>query len=186
MKRKDYLIVALVPLALLLIPLVGNLTVKGWNWHWNDFLFAYVIFALTAFAYRLLATRRWSNLSYKLGAALGVLAGFLIFWVTLAVQIIGEDNPANVFYLVTVLGGVIGLAVARLRPADLAKVAFAMAAALFLIPVVAVVRWPADFSPGVAPVFLLNSGLVAMFITSGLLFRHAARQTSGSMAAALT
>ncbi|MDI1318599.1 MAG: hypothetical protein PSW75_00190 [bacterium] len=53
-----------------------------------------------------------------------------------------------------------------------------MAAALFLIPVVAIIRWSADFSPGVANVFLLNSGFVAMFVASGLLFRHAVRQTT--------
>ncbi len=141
MKRKDHLIVTLVPLALLLIPLVGNLTVQGWNWHWNDFLFAYVVFALTAFAYRLLATRQWSNLTYRLGLA-------------------------------------------RLQPGGMAKVAFGMAAALFLIPVVAVIFWPADFSPGVAKVFLLNFAFVLIFIVAGLLFRHAAAQPAPSATAA--
>ena len=38
MKNKDYLIVALLPLALLLIPLTGQLTVDGWHWKWNDFV----------------------------------------------------------------------------------------------------------------------------------------------------
>ncbi|MDI1318598.1 MAG: hypothetical protein PSW75_00185 [bacterium] len=74
MKRQDYLIVALVPLALLLLPLVGSFTVEGWDWKWHDFLFAYVAFALTTFTYRLLVTRSWSNLSYRLGAGLGFWA----------------------------------------------------------------------------------------------------------------
>ena len=39
MKTKDYLIVTLLPLALLLFPLTGNLTVEGWNWSPGDFVF---------------------------------------------------------------------------------------------------------------------------------------------------
>lgn len=176
MKNKDFLIVALVPSLVMLIPLVGNLTVEGWNWSPSDFVVWWVIVAIATFVYRLLATRAWSTLSYRLGAGLGVLGGFLIFWITLAVQIIGEENPANVLYLLTVLGGAIGLGLSRLRPAGLARVAFGMAAALFLIPIIAVLRWPADFSPGVPQVFALNFGFVAMFATAGLLFRHASRQ----------
>lgn len=176
MKRKDCLIVALVPLALLLIPLTGNLTVEGWNWKWHEFVFAWVAFTATTLFFRFLATRPMANLAYKAGAALAVLGGFLITWINLAVQIIGDDNPGNGLYLLAILGGFIGVGVARCRPAGLALVAFALAAALLLIPVVAVFNWPADFSPGYPKVQLLSSGFAAMFAASGLLFRRAARQ----------
>jgi len=174
MKTKDYLIVALVPLALLLIPLTGQLTVDGWTWTWHDFVFAWVVFTLTTFAYRLLATRKAANLAYKAGAALAVLAGFLIFWITAAVQIIGDENPGNGLYLLTILGGFIGVGLARFQPAGLAKVAFSMAIVLLLIPIASVLLWPADFNPGFTKVLVLSSGFALMFVCSGLLFQRAA------------
>ncbi len=185
MKRKDYLIVALVPLALLLIPLTGRLTVDGWNWKWHDFVMAWAVFSITTFFLRFLMTRPVANFAYKAGAALAVVTGFLITWITLAVQIIGEDNPGNGLYLLTILGGFIGVGVSRFQPAVLARVALAMAAALLLIPVIALLRWPADFSPGYPKVQLLSAGFAALFIASGLLFRRAAgqgRQRAGAPA----
>lgn len=174
MKTRDYLIVGLAPMPVLLIALWGNTYVEGWNWNPGSFVFAWVIIAGAAFIYRLLATRTFANLAYRLGAGLAVLAGFLVFWVTAAVQIIGEENPANPLYILALLIGLIGVGVSRFQPARLARAAFATAAALFLIPVIAVIFWPADFSPGVPQVFALNSGFVLMFVVSGLLFRRAA------------
>lgn len=175
MKRRDYLIIALVPLVLLLVPITGQLTVEGWNWTWHDFLTAWAVFSFATWFFRFLVTRPWTNLPYKAGAGLAIVTGFVIAWITLAVQIIGEDNLGNVFYLLTILGGFIGVGVSRFRPAGLAWVAFAMSAALLLIPVVAVLNWPADFSPGYPKVQLLSAGFAAMFLASGLLFRRATR-----------
>jgi hypothetical protein len=180
MKTKDYLIVALLPLALLLIPITGQLTVDGWNWTWSDFVFAWVVFSITTFFFRFLVSRPVANLSYKAGVALAVVAGFLIFWITAAVQIIGDENPGNLLYMLTLLGGFIGVCVARFRPAGLALVAFSMASALILIPAVSFLLWPVDFNPGYAKVQLLSSGFAAMFIAAGLLLRHAAGQAGAS------
>lgn len=176
MKRKDYLIVALLPLALLLIPLTGQLTVDGWNWTWSDFLFAWVVFSITTLVYRFLVTRPAANFAYKAGVALAGLAGFLVFWITAAVQIIGDENPANILYLGVILTGLAGVGLARFKPAGMAKAAFATAAVTFAIPIVGVILEPSDFSPGIPQVFLLNGFFVAMFAGSGLLFRRAASQ----------
>lgn len=183
MKTKDYLIVALLPLALLLIPFTGNLTVEGWNWKWADFVFAWVVFTLTTLVFRFLVTRPMANLAYKAGVALAVLAGFLVFWITAAVQIIGDENPANLLYLGVILTGLGGVALARFRPAGMAKAAFATAAVTFLVPIVGVIVKPTDFSPGIPQVFLLNGVFVLMFVVSGLLLRHAAGQAGASSAA---
>ncbi|RXK54965.1 hypothetical protein ESB00_03440 [Oleiharenicola lentus] len=174
MKRKDYLIVALVPLALLLIPLIGQLTVDGWNWTFSDFVVAWVVLALTTLVFRFLVTRKPGNLAYRAGVGLAVAAGFLITWVTMAVQIIGDENPANALYAAVILTGLLGVVLARFEPAGMARAAFATAAVNFLVPVVAVIFWPADFSPGVEKVFGLNGVFVAMFVTAGLLLRLAA------------
>ncbi len=174
MKTKDLLLIAFVPLALLLIPLVGSLTIDGWNWTASDFVLAWVIFAATTFAYRLLATRKGANTAYRAGAALAIAGGFLITWTNLAVQIIGDDNPGNLLYFVVILAGLIGVGVARFQAASLAKLALGMSLAILAIPLLARLLWPADFDPGFARVFILNSFFAALFAGSGLLFRHAA------------
>lgn len=179
MQKKDYLIVSLAPVPVLLLALIGNKYIDGWNWTFSDFAFAWVVIAAATLVYKLLATSPTATLAYRLGAGLAVLAGFFIFWFTAAVQIIGEENPANVFYLGVILIGLTGVGLSRFRSTGLAKAAFATAAATFLVPVIAVFAWPSDFSPGVAKVFLLNGVFVLMFTGAGLLFRHAARQPSG-------
>lgn len=184
MKNKDYLIVALLPLALLLIPLTGQLTVEGWHWKWNDFVFAWVVFSLTTFVFRFLVTRPMANFAYKAGVALAVLAGFLVFWITAAVQIIGDNNSGNALYLLTILGGFIGVGVSRFRPAGLAIVALTMAAAFLLIPAVAAVCWPSDFSPGYPKIQLMSAGFAAVFTACGLLFRHANSKAGSTLTAA--
>lgn len=176
MKTKDLRIIVLVPLALLLLPLTGQLTVDGWNWSLGDFVMAWVVFSITTAFLRFLMTRPVANFAYKAGAALAVLTGFLITWINLAVQIIGEDNPGNGLYLLAILGGFIGVGITRCRPAGLAQVAFAIAAALVLIPAASFQLWPGDFSPGYAKVQLLSTGFAALFTASGLCFRRAARQ----------
>ena len=179
MQRKDYLIVALAPVPLLLIALFGNTFVEGWNWNPGAFVLLWVVVAAATFVYRWLATSQAANLTYKLGVGLAVVASFLLGWITLAVKIIGEENPANLFYFLIILGGLVGVGFARFQPAALANVAFAMAGGILLVPVIAVLFWPqSDFSPGVEKVFVLNLFFVLLFTTSGLLLRHAAGQAA--------
>lgn len=174
MKKKDYLIVALAPFPVLMIPLAGVLY-GGWQWQVRTFVLAWTVLAAAVFVYRLLATSKAASLTFKLGTGLAVLTSFALGWITLSVKVIGEENPANLFYFLVILGGLIGVGFSRFQPAALAKAAFAMAGATLLVPVIAILFWPSsDFSPGVEKVFVLNCGFVAMFVVSGLLLRHAA------------
>lgn len=186
MKTKDCLIVALAPLPVLLIPLGGNYLSGDWSWTGSDFVVAWLLLAGTTFAYRLLATRQAANFAYRAGAGLAVATGLLLTWVNLAVEVIGHKNPANIFYFGVILIGLVGTGLARFRPADMAMTAFAMATATFLVPVIAFLAWPADFSPGVWQVFMLNGFFVLLFAGSGLLFRHAAGQPGGASVTAHT
>lgn len=183
MKTNDFLIVALAPFALLWIPLVGNMFIEGWNWKWNDFVFGWVVIATAIFVFRLIVTRKFANFAYKAGAGLAVLTGFLVTWISAAVQIIGHENPANMLYLAVILTGLVGTGLARFQPAGMAKAAFATAGVTFLVPVVAVIFWPTDFSPGIPQVFMLNGFFVLMFASSGLFFRQASNRTNGSSVA---
>ncbi len=179
MKTKDYLITALAPCAVLLIPLAAKLFTEEMKWTLFDFVVMWFVLAGATFVYRLLATRAWSNFAYKAGAGLAVTAGFLVTWVNLAVQIIGDENPGNLLYFLALLGSLVGVGLSRFRPAGLAKVAFALAGILLLIPVVSVALWPDDFNPGYPKVQLLSSVFAVLFAASGLLFRHAADGTTG-------
>jgi hypothetical protein len=176
MKTKDYLVVALAPLAVLLIPLAGNLGSEEWNWSFSDFVVAWTLLAGAIFTYKMMATKRTAHPSYRAGAALAVATGLLLTWINLAVQIIGDENPAFVLYFVVVLIGLAGAIRARFEPAGMANAALVTAAATFLVPLIAFILWPADFSPGVGQVFALNFGFVALFASAGLLFRHASRE----------
>lgn len=181
MKTKDFLVVALAPLLLLLVPLVAMQFTAEVNWTAFDFVAMWVILAGAGLGYKLLATRKTANLAYRAGAALAVAAGFLIVWLNLAVGIIGsEDNPANLLYGAVLLVGVVGAGLARLQPQGMARASFAAAGATFLVPVIAFLIWRPDFSPGVAKVFLLNFFFVLMFAGAGWLFLHAANRASGA------
>ncbi len=65
----------------LIIPLLGNQFVEGWNWSWNDFLFAWVFWVVMA-ASILFVTRQINKYRLLVG-----VAAFLVFaavWVMLA------------------------------------------------------------------------------------------------------
>lgn len=184
MPAKDFRFAALAPVPVLLIPLFGNLFVDGWDWDAGSFVFAWVILATAAFTYRRLATAKTATLAYRTGVGLAVVASFVLFWVNLAVGLIGsEDNPANALYFLVILVGLIGVFAARFEARGLAHAAFAMAFGTFLVPVIALLAWRSDFTPGFASVFSLNSFFVAVFFASGLLLRHAATQPSLQKAA---
>ena len=181
MTTKNLLPVLLVPAAILLIPLAAMVfKVEGWAWSLADFVFMWVLMAGVGLAYRLI-TLQAVNLAYRIGTGMGLLTGFMLIWVNGAVGLIGsEDNPANGMYAGVLLVGAAGALLGRLKPLGMSRALFATASAQFLVPVLALKFWPADFSPGVVPVFILNSFFVLLFLGAGLLFRHAATGPGGS------
>ena len=125
-----------------------------------------------------LITRIRGTITYRCAVGLALAAAFIIVWVNLAVGIIGdEDNPANLMYVGALAVGIIGAIIARFRPHGMARALFATALAHVLIAVIVLVAGlgvPGRPGPGVILVF--NGFLVALFVGSALLFRHAARQ----------
>ena len=177
---KRLLIWAGVIVLLLLIPLAltirdGNVPDVGWNWSAFDFVFMFVLLFGAGLVYELVA-RKMPKGVYRIAVGIAVIASVVLVWVNGAAGIIGnENNPANRLYLVVVLVGLVGIALARLRPFGMAWTAFVMAGVQFLIPIVALIFWDADFAPGVVHVFMLNAVFVAMYVVSGVLFRQVAR-----------
>lgn len=70
----------------LIIPLLGNQFVDGWNWHWNEFLFAWVFFVVMSLSIRWVMRRVSSTVfsKYKIVAGVAVFLAFAFVWVMLA------------------------------------------------------------------------------------------------------
>jgi len=179
MKDRGLIAVLLVPAILLLVPLVGMQVSDEWNWDVGSFVLAYALMAGVGLAYRWV-TKRTGSPSYRLGAGLALVTAFLIFWISAAVGIIGAENPGNLLYGGVLLIGLVGACIARFAPRGMARALLATALAQMAVPVVAFVFWPADFSPGVVPVFALNAGFAASFAVSALLFQRASRSAGGA------
>jgi hypothetical protein len=67
----------------LIIPLIGQLFVEGWNWGVMDFVFAWVFFNVLGFVYSFV-TNSISNRAYRILAGVVVVAAFVLIWVVLA------------------------------------------------------------------------------------------------------
>lgn len=165
---KTVLRVALVALGLLMVPLVASYLVPGWNWKPQAFVIVYVLFFATGMAYALIASRMdaWS---YKVAVGVALVAGFGLGWSNM-VHVADSANPANLVYYSVLAIGFVGACLARLQARGLALTLFAMAATLALIAVIL----PSGAPPYMARNMAIGHCIfVALFIASGLLFRHA-------------
>ena len=165
---KTMLRVALVSLGLLMVPLVASRLVEGWNWPAGAFVRVYLLFFATGMAYALIA-RKMGAWSYKAGVGVALVAGFALGWSTM-VQTADSGHPERLWYLSVLVVGFIGACLARLKAPRLAVTLFAMAATLALITVILPSGAPPDMALRMA---IGHAVYVALFIASGLLFRHA-------------
>lgn len=166
--RKTTLRVALVALAVWMVPLVASQFVEDWHWGVGGFVRAYVLFFLTGMAIALVA-RRMDVWSYKAAVGLALVAGFALGWSTM-VQTADSGHPERLWYLSVLTVGVVGALLARLKARGLAVTLFAMAAVLALIAVIL----PSGAPPDLAQRMAIGHGVyVVLFIASGLLFRQA-------------
>ncbi|KQN25227.1 hypothetical protein ASE86_02940 [Sphingomonas sp. Leaf33] len=117
--------------ALLALPFVAMQFTREVQWTALDFVVFGAMLLVAGGAFDLL-TRMAGGWPYRIGAAIGVFAGFFLIWVNLAVGIIGsEDNPANQLYALVIAIAVGGAIVSHARPKGMART-FALAAAVQL------------------------------------------------------
>lgn len=156
---------------LLLAPLIAMRFTREVDWSPVDFLVMGTLLALVGGAYEL-AVRVARTHVYVI--AFGVAAGtaFLTIWANLAVGIVGEPaEPINRLYFGVVAVAVIGAALARLRPAGMARAMLAAALAQAAGSVVGL------FADGVT-VFVLTAVFAVLWLVSAALFHRAAKQTA--------
>ena len=185
MQNKSMLRIALGTGCILLVPLLGNLFIEGWNWDLADFVVWGALLFGTGLTYELVA-RKGGTIAYRAAVGIACATGFILFWINAAVGIIG-DGPVNLMYLGVLAVGFVGALIARFGPRGMSLALFATAVAQMLVPVIALVIWKAGwqdllidpnsphppFDPGIAPVFGLNAAFATLWVVSALLFRRA-------------
>ena len=177
MQNKNIIYLALGTAFILLMPLLAMLFTDRVVWDLSDFIVAGALIFGTGLAYELVA-RKGGTMAYRVAVGIALATALLLVWMNLAVGIIGsEDNPVNLMYFGVLAVGMLGAAIARLRPQGMARTLFATALAQALVPAIAlIVEKPQvssiEASLGVLGVLGLNAFFVVMFMGTGLLFRR--------------
>ena len=160
--------VALMALALLMVPLVSSRLVDGWKWGAGAFVIVYLLLFGTGMAYAVIA-RKMGAWTYKAGVGVALAAGLALGWSNM-VHVADSENPANLAYYSVLAVGVVGALLARLEARGLARTLFAMAGTLAVIAVLL----PSGAPPYLARNMAIGHGVfVTLFIASGLLFWRA-------------
>ena len=122
-----------------------------------------------------LSSRTTREAAYRTAAAVALGSALLLGWANAAVGIIGsENNVVNLVYGGVVLIGVIGAAIARLRPEGMARTLLAMAIAQASIGAIALVGRLGAPVTGPFEIVAIHAGFIALFVASAVLFRKAA------------
>jgi hypothetical protein len=157
---------------LLSVPFVAMRFTSEVNWSASDFAVMGTLLALACGIIEL-AARRGGNVAYKLGVTVAVGGGFLIVWANLAVG--HEHSPYDYPFYLALLVGLVGSAVARLRPKGMMAAMLAAAAALIVALRLAMVH-EADAEGGNLLVTAVASAAIASpFLIAAWLFRQASR-----------
>ena len=156
-----------IPVLLLLLPYVGDAP-----WSMGDYIFAAILFGGIGLAFELIV-RTSSSLAYRLGAALAIVAAFLIVHATGAVGMIGDEgDPYNLLFF-----GVIALALAGAIAAGFRAqgMAYAMAGAFVAQTGLSVGGMPMDLRGGI-----LSAVLGGVWLLSAALFWRDAQSSHAS------
>lgn len=172
---------ALITALILLIPLLGNHFIDGWHWSPGGFVVVGALLFGIGFTYELV-TRNREAIAYRAAVGIAFAAGFLLVWGNF-VQM-ADGTPAAAMYFGVPIVGLIGAAVARLRPNGMARALFVTALAQALVLAAAVIslmtRNPqvSSWTPPEWRGFGGNAFFVMLFAGSALLFRKAGRGES--------
>ncbi len=83
MEKKQFIRILIWSTVALIVPVLGQLFVDGWNWGPGDFLFAWVFFNLLGLSYTFV-TNKITHRGIRITAGVFVVALFVFVWVTLA------------------------------------------------------------------------------------------------------
>lgn len=178
MRNKNIVRIALVTLAILMIPLVAMQFNKDMVWTLSDFIFAGAVIFVTGLLYELVA-RQSKNITYRAAFALALGTGFLLLWINAAVGIVGSGaNLPNILYMALLAIGFLGAIIARFRPQGLSRLLFLMAGLQAIIAVIALVieggrEW--------LQIVALNGFFIVMWAAAALLFQQAGEKNQTTL-----
>ena len=89
--NKQIIRIGFIVILILILPLLGNYFVEGWNWTVGDFIFAAAMLFTAGLGFEF-ARMMIKNTTYRAIAILGIIMIFLFVWVELAVGIIGDET----------------------------------------------------------------------------------------------
>ena len=138
---------ALLTALILVILLLGNHFVDGWNWPPGAFVVVGALIFVIGLTYELV-TRNRDAIAYRAAVGIAFAAGFLLVWGNF-VQM-ADVTPAAAMYFGVPIVGLIGAAVGRLRPNGMAGALFSTAFAQALVLAVALIL-PITRNPEVTP-----------------------------------
>jgi hypothetical protein len=167
---------ALITALILLIPLLGNRFVNGWNWGLPAFFLLGTLVFGAGLTYELV-TRNVESVAYRAAVVVALGAALVLLWMN-RVQAADGVNPSALMYFAVPVVGIIGAAVARLQTAGMARALFATALAQALILAMMLITWNSGASSSASAAargFGLNAFVLILFAGSALLFRKAAR-----------
>jgi hypothetical protein len=173
---------AFVTALILLVPLLRNLFVYGWDWDLRGFLVVGGVGSLlfgTCLTYQMV-TKKLATPTYMTAVGVALVSAFLLVWGNF-VQAADDVNRDAIMYLCVPLVAIIGAGIARFRPDGMARAFFITALAQALVLTIAlIVRNPqlTPWTPAVLRGFGTNALLVLLFAGSALLFRKAGRGNS--------
>lgn len=138
--------------------------IMGMDWDGFDHLAWGLLLCAPIFLWMLVA-RATDNRSVMVGAAIGLVGTTIMFWVNLAVGIVGQEgNAADLLFVAVPAVGLVVAAVGRFRPPAIAKGLAGMAMLQSGVAILAFARgWePATmFSAGLAALWALAAWLCA-------------------------
>lgn len=151
---------------LLVLPFVAMRFTNEVNWTPFDFVFAALLLGGIGLGMEF-AVRRSRSPAYRGGAALALLASFLIVWVNGAVGMIGsEDHPYNLLFALAIVVALVGAVVTRFRPRGMAR---AMIGAAIVQASLGIAEMLADLTGGI-----LATALAGLWVFAAALFGRAA------------
>ncbi|MFO1457760.1 MAG: hypothetical protein U1G08_00005 [Verrucomicrobiota bacterium] len=159
--------------------LVASRSIDGWRWPPGAFVVVGVLVFGIGVAYEGVTRNRDAG-SYRIAVAMTMATFFLLLWSNLVHMV--DVNPAAVLYFGVPVVGLIGAAVARLRPLGMARTLWVTAAAqILVVGIILGLRilrdppedsWMAPEIRGVAG----NVFLALLFAAAAVLFRRAGRE----------
>jgi hypothetical protein len=154
---------------LLMLPWVAMRFTAEVDWSGADFMVFGALLAIACTGWELLVRLR-GGLAWHAGVALAIGTAFLLVWSTLAVGLVGsEQHPANRLVAGVLLVAVAAAALARCRPAGMARAMLATAAAQVLLAPIAALAGAGHRAWGPCLFF------AALWLLAGWLFQRAAR-----------